>query len=97
MKEVNWIGILRILAEADAFGHESWFEVGVEQHKKFYYCLLGDCSAPSTYTMVQEARDGVEPPPAENLFFGKSIYCWEEAVREALLKWLGRSLGRKIE
>jgi len=94
-EEVNWIKILQILAEADAFGHESWFEVGVEQHKKFYYCLLGDCSAPSA--MIQEARQAAEPPPSENLFLGTSRYCWEEAVQEALFKWLERSLGRKIK
>jgi len=90
MKEVNWIGILKILAEADAFGHESWFEIGVEQHKKFYYCLLGDCSAPSA--MIQEARQATEPLPSERLFLGTSGYSWEVAVQEALFKWLERSL-----
>jgi len=93
-EEVNWIEILRILAEGDAFGHESWFEVGVEQHKEYYYCLLGDCSA--SQEAIQKAREGIEPEGEEYLFLGKSELYFAFAIQEALLKWLERSL-RKVK
>jgi len=33
------------LCLGDVFGHESWFVVGMERHKEFYYCFIGDCSS----------------------------------------------------
>ena len=30
--------------ETDEWGHESWIIIGVEQHKMFWYAVLGDCS-----------------------------------------------------
>jgi len=27
----------------DVFGHESWIIIGNEQHKSFWYALIGDC------------------------------------------------------
>lgn len=30
--------------ENDECGHESWFMMGVEQHKEYYWACWGDCS-----------------------------------------------------
>jgi len=43
--KTDWLAILSELCIGDVFGHESWFIVGIEQHKEFYYCFIGDCSA----------------------------------------------------
>ena len=29
--------------ENDIFGHESWIVIGNEQHKHFWYAIIGDC------------------------------------------------------
>ena len=42
MKEINQA------IEKDLFGHESWIVVGNEQHKRFWYALIGDCSSWNT-------------------------------------------------
>jgi len=88
MDEVNWIRILGILAEGEGFGHESWFEVGLEQHKQFYYCLLGDCSVSEESKKL--VRDGKQPSPShsENFFWARHKFSLEYAIKEALFRWL---------
>jgi len=85
--EVDWLRLLVVLAEGDAFGHESWFEIGVEQHKAFYYCLLGDCSISEKERA--KAREG-KVPAVKDLYYGWNQFCLELAIKDALLRWLLR-------
>lgn len=45
--------------ENDLFGHESWIVIGNEQHKKFWYALVGDCSS------INEAFEFFEFPTTD--------------------------------
>jgi len=81
---VNWLDILIFLAEGDAFGHESWFEIGVEQHKQYYYCLLGDCSV--SEEVRKKAREGESS--SEGLPFCGRDKLMESAIVKALGRWL---------
>jgi len=43
--DTNWVKVLSELCIGDAFGHESWFIIGIEQRKRFFYCFIGDYTA----------------------------------------------------
>jgi len=81
---VNWLDILSLLAEGEAFGHESWFEVGVEQHKQYYYCLIGDSSV--SEEIRRKAKEG-EFHDESSIFCGRSKMM-EFAIMKALGRWL---------
>jgi len=82
-KRVDWIKILSDLCLSDVFGHESWFEIGMEQHKTFYYCFIGDCS--SDFEDAWNCLFG-KTPKKENAkcFVGRHPEYLEGAIFQAL-------------
>ena len=79
-EQTNWLEVLGELCAGDTFGHESWFVFGVERHKSFYYCFIGDCSATEG-----DAWDVLRGKENRNkVFAGKHSYILEGAVVNAL-------------
>jgi len=86
-RPVDWLNILTELCGGDVFGHESWFQVGVEQHKEYIYCFIGDCTA------TPEDGENIiyNKPVRENaqIFVGTSTERWggmEKAIIIALAR-----------
>jgi len=87
----RWLDILSLLCEADTFGHECWFTLGVEQHKEFYYCFIGDCSVKEEDGW--KVLEGKLDPTDKTLFVGQHKYSIEEAIIMALAKAFSRRSG----
>jgi len=97
--DVNWLRILEEVASSDLCGHETWFIVGCEQHGKFYYCAIGDCSVTpeEVVRLINEEvdKDGNELEKILReknryglVYIGKSLLNYDDAIREALSKLL---------
>ena len=91
-RQTDWLRVLSELCIGDTFGHESWFTFGVEQHKSFYYCFIGDCSATE--------RDGWEvlrgKENKNRIFVGKHSYTPEGAMINALAQALSFSANSPL-
>jgi len=87
-RPVDWLNILTELCGGDVFGHESWFQIGIEQHKEYIYCFIGDCTA------TPEDGENIiyNKPVKENaqIFVGTSTL----AVEQAIIMALGRAFSR---
>jgi len=81
--KIDWLEVLTELCRADIFGHESWFEVGLEQHKQFYYCFIGDGSATSedAWNLLYEGKPKSE---SARCFAGRHPKYIDGAVFHAL-------------
>ena len=79
-RQTDWLKVLSEFCAGDTFGHESWFVLGVEEHKSFYYCFIGNCSATE--------KDGWDVLGGKKsngkVFVGKHSYILEGAVINAL-------------
>ena len=80
-RPTNWLEVLSQLCFGDVFGHESWFVFGLEQHKGFYYCFIGDCSV--TEEDGWNVLYGKENKK-DKIFVGKHSYIREGAIINAL-------------